>query len=57
MTRIETPKNNTSRAAKTNRSATIEIVRLCCPEYPVQDRISTKFNDRLGAQQMSEALH
>ena len=43
MTRTENSKKNPPRAAKTNRGATIEIVRLCCPDSVQATRISESF--------------
>jgi hypothetical protein len=43
MTRTENAKKNPSRAAKINRGATIEIVRLCCPDSVQATRISESF--------------
>ena len=43
MTRTDSSKKNPPRAAKTQRGATIEMVRLCCPDSVQATRISESF--------------
>jgi hypothetical protein len=43
MTRTDSSKKNPARAAKSQRGATIEMVRLCCPDSVQATRISESF--------------